>query len=573
MHPDRIGPYAVSRKIGSGGMGNVYLATDPVTGNQIAIKELPASLAREEGFVARFNREISALRLLNHPHIVRLYDNGSDGENYFYAMEFVDGETLGQRIHRERKLPWRDVVSLSQQISSALKAAHDAGIIHRDLKPSNLMLTKEGQIKLTDFGIARVFASQRLTSTGAVIGTAEYMSPEQAQGQRVTPRSDLYALGAVMYAMLTGRPPFLGTETTAVLQQHRYSQFDRPRRFVPEIPVWLDDLVCQLLEKDPAKRPADALVVNRKLQEIVKKVELQQSGDEPEHSTTPKVGGTTSDTPPEFGATLMRDLIRSEMTEASRRTPVEQLFNNTWVLVILFLMLLAGLVIGLTPQTETDEQLLARAQETLDRPPSSDWFTVRDRLLLPLLKKEPDRWQHEVEPLLEKITLYELDRNLLVRKAGRKRGQLPEPERLILQARLLQDRGDLQGAHDQLQAIRRLFLDEGDQASLLKFTDQLLLQVNGQLQQQAETAAEYLRERIASSRSRYSEHPDQALSTLEAAITLYEHVRAPAVASLVAEARSMVAEWRVAQPPPAETESPVGPDSTDQPAAANEPAN
>lgn len=191
--PPRVGPYLVDRRLGAGGMGTVYLAHHEETGMQAAVKVLAPSLSREEGLVARFVREIDALRKLKNPHVVELFDQGVDGDMHYYAMEYVEGETLTARLRREKRIPWRDVVELSIQICVALKAAHDAGIIHRDLKPSNLLLAPDGQIKLTDFGVAQVFAGSKLTVTGGIIGTAEYMSPEQGQGKRITAQRSLFA--------------------------------------------------------------------------------------------------------------------------------------------------------------------------------------------------------------------------------------------------------------------------------------------------------------------------------------------------------------------------------------------
>ncbi|MEX2288499.1 MAG: serine/threonine-protein kinase, partial [Planctomycetaceae bacterium] len=280
LQPERVGPYVIESKIGAGGMGTVYHGRHAETGDEAAVKVLPASLAREEGFVARFFREIEALKKLVDPHVVRLYESGVDGETYYYAMEYIDGETLTARLRREKRIPWRETIEIAIEICAALKAAHDAGVVHRDLKPSNLLLARDGSVKLTDFGVAQIFAENRLTVTGGIIGTAEYMSPEQAQGKRATKKSDLYSLGAVMYVMLTGRPPFRGKSTLDVIQQQRYGQFDRPRRMVPEIPSWLDEIVVQLLEKDPEKRFADAYVLMRRLQEVLRKVELSDGDDE-----------------------------------------------------------------------------------------------------------------------------------------------------------------------------------------------------------------------------------------------------------------------------------------------------
>ncbi|HEX6985857.1 MAG TPA: serine/threonine-protein kinase, partial [Planctomycetaceae bacterium] len=281
---DRVGPYVIDRKLGTGGMGTVYLALHEETGRRAAVKVLPASLAREEGFLARFEREIAALRQIENPHVVKIYesgtvDDGSGGESpaYYYAMEYVDGETLLAKLRRERRLPWPTVIDYGVQICSALKAAHDTGVVHRDLKPSNLLVSNDGVVKLADFGVAQVFASSRLTKTGGIIGTAEFMSPEQAQGQRATKKSDLYSLGAVMYTMLTGKPPYSGQTMLDVLHKHRFGQYDRPRHYAPDCPSWLEEVVIQLLEKDPDKRPADAYVTGKRLREIPKKVELSRS--------------------------------------------------------------------------------------------------------------------------------------------------------------------------------------------------------------------------------------------------------------------------------------------------------
>src|SRR5262249_23018454 len=215
-----------------------------------------------------------AMRKLRNPHIVELYESGVDGENYYYAMEYVAGETLMSLMRREKRVPWERAVEISAQICQALKAAHDAGIIHRDLKPSNLMVTPEGSIKLTDFGVAQVFASSRLTATGGIIGTAEYMSPEQAQGKRAGKQSDLYSLGAVLYAMVTGRTPFSGKTAVEVIQKHKFGLFDRPRMYVPDLPPRVDDTICRLLEKEPEKRFPDAFVLLRHLDQLVRREEF-----------------------------------------------------------------------------------------------------------------------------------------------------------------------------------------------------------------------------------------------------------------------------------------------------------
>ncbi len=346
MEIEQIGPYRIDRKIGSGGMGTVYLARHEDTDEQVALKTLSPALAQQSGFVQRFHHEIHSLARLTNPHVVRLIDSGSDNDTYYYAMEYVEGETVTQRLRRVKRIPWEEVVDIAIQVCSALKAAHDAGIIHRDIKPSNLLLDANGQVKLTDFGIAKLFAAGKLTATDGIIGTAEYMSPEQAQGNRVTKASDLYSLGAVMYTMLAGRPPYTGKSALEVIQKHKYGQFDRPARYVENLPHWLDDIVCGLLSKTPDERPPDAYVLSRRLSEVLKKVELSQSDETRDalmaNTATSAQALTQSPDDQPISGTLVRDLVRHELDNLSRKSPIEQFFDNTWVLVGLLLLIIAG---------------------------------------------------------------------------------------------------------------------------------------------------------------------------------------------------------------------------------------
>jgi len=358
MELKQIGAYKIERRIGAGGMGTVYLARHVETDRQVAVKILSATLAREPGFVERFRREIDALTRLKNPHVVELYESGHEGDLYYYAMEYVCGDTITDRLYRDKRIPWREVIDIALQVCSALKAAHDAGVIHRDLKPSNLILTSDGTVKLTDFGIAQLFAASQLTATGGIVGTPEYMSPEQAEGRRATKKSDLYSLGALMYVMLTGRPPFTGKTTLDVIQKHRFGQFDRPRQFVSEIPHWLDEVVCQLLEKDPDKRYPDAYVLARRLNEVVQKVELSQrsSSDFTQHRDDASedgerdTGAATTVYAPEPGqaprgpgpGTLVHRLMKAELLNQQASTFWSRLFNNVWFLLACLLLVVVG---------------------------------------------------------------------------------------------------------------------------------------------------------------------------------------------------------------------------------------
>ncbi len=485
MESRRLGPYVLERKIGAGGMGTVFYARHAESGNEAAVKVLSASLSREEGVIARFTREIKALKALSSPYVVKLYESGVDGETYFYAMEYVEGETIANRLRREKRIPWREAIELGLQICSALKAAHDAGIIHRDLKPSNLLITKDRQVKLADFGIAQVFASSKLTVTGGVVGTAEYMSPEQAEGRRVTKKSDLYALGAVLYAMLTGRPPFTGKTVIEVIKKHMVNRFDRPRLIVSDIPHWLEEIVCRLLEKDPDKRFADAYVLSLRLREVPKKVELSRSktaaaaidGNYHGNATTVVSGKPATASGPGEG-TLMRDLLRAEMEGSQQPSPVGRLLDNTWVLVSVLVLLVVGWVFWLRSGELTPEERFQAGVDLMSQPAGDDWFTAQDEHFLPLVLADAVAWRDRVEPYLSRIEQFDLKNQLAPGKMLRTRAPpKSEPERFLRLVYHYRDMGDFARAEQTLSALNRLLEGQPEYREIHMLTQQLLVEV------------------------------------------------------------------------------------------------
>jgi serine/threonine-protein kinase len=266
MQLTRLGPYEIGKPLGKGGMGSVYAAVDSQTGQRVAIKALAPQLALAEGFRERFEAEIESLKTLKHDGIVRLYGYGEQDGVLFYSMELVDGISLEDEIKARRRFNWREVTSIAIQLSLALKHAHDHGIIHRDIKPANILLYDDEHVKLADFGIARLFGTTSLTTAGGVLGTADYMSPEQADGRPVTARCDQYSLGGVMYALLAGRPPFRAKNLPQMLQMQRFASPEPVRRYAPETPEQLERVVMQLLAKDPADRFPNTQVLARHLQ-------------------------------------------------------------------------------------------------------------------------------------------------------------------------------------------------------------------------------------------------------------------------------------------------------------------
>lgn len=265
MAPEQLGPYRIGRRLGRGGMGTVYEAVNTTNNETAAVKVLHPALGDEEGFRERFEIEVETLKKLRHPQIVRLYGFGAQGETLYYAMEYVNGTNLEEELQNGRRFTWREVTQAGIKLARALKLAHDHGIIHRDLKPANVLLSSDEDIKLTDFGIAKLFGTYRLTSEGGLIGTAEYMSPEQAEGKQVTAQSDLYSLGGVLFAMLTGRPPFRAKSLPEVLQMQRFAEPPRATQFSPDTPAALADILTRLLSKNPTERAANAGMLAKEL--------------------------------------------------------------------------------------------------------------------------------------------------------------------------------------------------------------------------------------------------------------------------------------------------------------------
>jgi eukaryotic-like serine/threonine-protein kinase len=246
--------YRIEARIGSGGMAEVYRGVDPVLNRTVAIKVLLPQFARDAGFVARFRREAQAAARLNHPSIVGVFDTGADGDTQYIVMEFVEGRTLHDFLAGGKRMGVMPAVEMTQKIAEAVTAAHEQGVIHRDIKPANVMVTREGAMKVMDFGIARIETAETAPQTSAVLGTASYLSPEQAQGMPVDARSDIYSLGTVLYELLCGRPPFTGDSPVAIAYKQVNEAPIPPSELNPDVPPRLDAVVMKALAKNPANR-------------------------------------------------------------------------------------------------------------------------------------------------------------------------------------------------------------------------------------------------------------------------------------------------------------------------------
>ena len=277
--------YQVEARIGAGGMAEVYRGFDPILNRTVAVKVLLPQFARDTSFVQRFRREAQAAARLNQPNIVGVYDTGADDGTQYIVMEFVEGRTLGEFMETGRRPTPVQSAEIAQKICGALSAAHAVGVIHRDIKPGNVMVTREGTVKVMDFGIARVLGPETAPQTSAVLGTASYLSPEQAQGSPVDARTDIYSLGVVLYEMLTGRPPFMGDTPVAVAYKQVNETPVVPSQLNADVPPRLDAVVMKALSKNPSNRYQTADEFSADLERVIKGQDVE---------ATPLLGGAAA---------------------------------------------------------------------------------------------------------------------------------------------------------------------------------------------------------------------------------------------------------------------------------------
>ncbi len=262
-----IWPFELTEKIGEGGMGVVYRARYVVNDRPVAVKLLPPDVT-DETLLGRFEREVEILKTLRHPNIVLCFGGVCENKRRFYAMELVEGGTLDDLLRKRGRLPWELVVEYARQMCAALAYAHERGVIHRDIKPGNFLIKGDGQIKLSDFGLATLIAGRKITAAGRTAGTYEYMAPEQITGKELSPKTDLYALGVVIYELITGKPPFEGATPAEVLHAHLKAPVPRVAARMPDCPSSLDALVAALMAKAPEDRPDGAAAVAEMLRAI-----------------------------------------------------------------------------------------------------------------------------------------------------------------------------------------------------------------------------------------------------------------------------------------------------------------
>ena len=262
------GRYRIESAVGEGGMAKVFRGQDVVLGRTVAVKVLAPEYARDGRFVERFRREAQSAAALSHPNVVSVFDTGSDGPVHYIVMEFLEGRTLREVLAADGRLHPDRAAEIAEAMCRALATAHHHGLVHRDVKPGNVMLTPSGEVKVMDFGIARVTTGEALTQTATVLGTASYFSPEQAKGEGVDPRSDVYSAGCVLYEMLTGRPPFTGDSPVSIAYKHVREDAPVPSTINPDVSSALDAVVMKALAKNPANRYQTAVEMAEDLHRV-----------------------------------------------------------------------------------------------------------------------------------------------------------------------------------------------------------------------------------------------------------------------------------------------------------------
>ena len=444
-----IGPFEVGDRIGVGGMGIVYRATYTKNGAPVALKVLSPEVSDSEALQRRFEREISILKKLQHPNIVRYYGGGRFGAQRFYAMELIAGGSVEDYLKVKGKLPWEEALDFTMQIAKALEHAHEAGIVHRDLKPANLLLTKEHQIKLTDFGIARDTTATALTAAGKTVGTYAYMAPEQIRGKPpVDKKTDLYALGCVLFEMIAGETPFRSDNQGEMLMMHLQEDPPRITSLVPNCPMFVEDLIFHLLEKDPAERPYAALALQVEIDDVRSKIGAQRSIAAETLAGTPSATAAGGK-----GADELKAALGKKKKKKKRDT--SPIYERTWFLVTGLVLVLGFIIWHFLPWSE--DRLMAEAERLVKSEFTADHVRARDDYLKLMLTRYPQgRHAAQASNMIVDVDKRETTAQM---RARVKLGQPPanEAERQFLIAEKFLQFGDQVTAMRKFGAIVDLF--------------------------------------------------------------------------------------------------------------------
>lgn len=361
--------YDIISKLGEGGMAETFEAEDVLLHRRVAVKVLRGELAKDAAFCDRFQREARAAANLSHPHIVAVYDIGQDVNAFYIVMELVRGADLKERIQTEGPLEEREALRLGAQVCQALQCAHDAGIVHRDIKPHNILVSDDGNVKVLDFGIAKAFSSEEASHTQALVGTAHYMSPEQALGEAVAPRSDLYSLGVVLYEAMTGRVPFTGETPVAIALKHAQSDPVRPSELRPELSSAAERVILRAMNKEPHRRFSSAREMGQALSDAAEGRAVAPT----EPAVLPASDRTVVQPPPRLEQTMVRPaepVVRVPARPPQAPAPERSFASNVlqWVAALVLVVTVVAAVVfyrGLVqrPRTVPVPNVVGRTEE------------------------------------------------------------------------------------------------------------------------------------------------------------------------------------------------------------------
>jgi hypothetical protein len=414
MVGEKLGSFKLESILGSGAMGVVYKATHESKGIVAAVKIIHNEVGQKGKVQERFDLEGEILRQFRHPNIVRWYANGRYRGTSYFAMEYVQGKTFDQMLMERGPLPWKEVADLGRQVCDALQYAHDHGVVHRDLKPSNLMVTENGQVKLTDFGIAKDLDGDALTATGRTLGTAAYMAPEQIRGTpAVSHKTDLYALGILLYQMLTGRLPYEGSSPVILMNAHINAVIPRPSSKIVEIPRALDDLVVQLMAKEPPDRPWDATAVGDVLKTVAEKasrgetIRMVWPAGDASGDTVPS-GRTMGDDEPRPKKRTRKSRSGSSSTATLDRS--EQTRRRLEVAGMALALVLIGGFIGYWLYPPSASYLHAQADRLMASKDRHNWKDAIDEYVEPLDRRFPDHpYKQQTQAWRDQLLLYDTE--------------------------------------------------------------------------------------------------------------------------------------------------------------------
>ncbi|QDS86762.1 Serine/threonine-protein kinase PknJ [Rosistilla ulvae] len=328
--------------IGVGTVGTICDATDPADGARYAVKILHPAVSRDPLIRARFEREMEILQRMSHRNIIEYYGGGEHDDQLYYVMELVDGGSVKELFHGGQCLTWQEVVSLTIQICSALQYAHNHGVIHRDIKPANIFLTSDGTVKLGDFGIARDLNNSDLTGAGMTVGTHAYMAPEQITGETtITGKVDLYALGCCLYEMLTGEKAFSGDNFMQLFEAHLHGTPPRVRDRIPGCPAAFDEIIAQLLEKDPEKRPFNA----RHVQGVMLEIAAEHNVEESILANAKSEAGQRTDVGAETALGIGQNRLRDRIRRSTHGLERPEASLPVMLAIVAFVTLMVGVLL------------------------------------------------------------------------------------------------------------------------------------------------------------------------------------------------------------------------------------